>query len=186
MSTLTSKKYDGVSGVHEHIIEMNNIAKQLKSMERLISESFLVHFILNSLSLQFGPFKTNHNAQKNKWTISQLISMCVQEEDRLKNEGLHTVHMVSQGHKENKPKKTKRKGQRAPNKGTSTHNGSGGRCHFCKRKGHFQKDCLKRKAWFQKKGNFLSYVCFETNLVDVPSNTWWLDCGATIHVSNNM
>ena len=26
--------------------------------------------------------------------------------------------------------------------------------HFCKKEGHYQKDCLKRKAWFEKKGIF--------------------------------
>ncbi|XP_066331248.1 mediator of RNA polymerase II transcription subunit 15a-like isoform X2 [Miscanthus floridulus] len=25
------------------------------------------------------------------------------------------------------------------------------RCHFCKKGGHFKKDCLKRKIWFEKK-----------------------------------
>ena len=29
-------------------------------------------------------------------------------------------------------------------------------------------------------------VCFESNVIDVPSNTWWLDSGATIHVCNSM
>ncbi|CAO2169935.1 unnamed protein product, partial [Urochloa humidicola] len=26
------------------------------------------------------------------------------------------------------------------------------RCHFCKKAGHFKKDCLKKKKWFEKKG----------------------------------
>ena len=29
-------------------------------------------------------------------------------------------------------------------------------------------------------------VCFESNIIDVPSNTWWLDSGATIHTCNTM
>ena len=29
-------------------------------------------------------------------------------------------------------------------------------------------------------------VCFESNSIDVTSNTWWLDSGATIHVCNSM
>ena len=29
-------------------------------------------------------------------------------------------------------------------------------------------------------------VCFESNIIDVPSNTWWLDSGATIHACNSM
>ena len=30
------------------------------------------------------------------------------------------------------------------------------------------------------------YVCFESNLTEIPSNTWWLDSGATTHISNMM
>ena len=29
-------------------------------------------------------------------------------------------------------------------------------------------------------------VCFESNIIDVPSDTWWLDSGATIHACNSM
>ena len=167
-----------MSGVREHILELINIVEQLKGMDMTISKSFLVQFILNSFPPQFGPFKINYNTQKDKWNVSQLISMCHEEEERLKREGLQTqtVHVVSQGHR---PKKHKRKNPKAPNKEASNYKGFGWQCHFCKKKGHMQKDCVKCKAWFQKKGNFFSFVCFETNLVNV-------DSGATIHISNNM
>ena len=29
-------------------------------------------------------------------------------------------------------------------------------------------------------------VCFESNIIDVSSNTWQLDSGATIHACNSM
>jgi len=44
-------------------------------------------------------------------------------------------------------------------------------CRFCKKEGHYQKDCLKRKAWFEKKGTFSVFVCFKSNLVEVRNNT---------------
>nr|XP_027082427.1 uncharacterized protein LOC113704753 [Coffea arabica] len=75
MATLTTTKYNGVCGVREHIMELNNIAEQLKGMDITIFESFLVQFILNSLPPQFGPFKINYNTQKDKWNVSQLISV---------------------------------------------------------------------------------------------------------------
>jgi len=63
-----------------------------------------------------------------------------------------------------------------------------GKCKFCDIFGHKQIDCFKFKNWLEKKkkGNPLALVCFESNLVDVPSNTWWLDTGATIHVTNSL
>ena len=29
-------------------------------------------------------------------------------------------------------------------------------------------------------------VCFESNIIDVSSDTWWLDSGDTIHTCNSM
>ena len=29
-------------------------------------------------------------------------------------------------------------------------------------------------------------LCFESNIIDVSSNIWWLDSGATIHACNSM
>ncbi|GAV78137.1 UBN2_2 domain-containing protein, partial [Cephalotus follicularis] len=84
MKMLTTR-YDGTSGVREHIM-MNDMASELKGMEITISEGFLVHFIMTSLPVQFGPFKINYNTQKEKWKMSELIAMCVQEEERLKVE----------------------------------------------------------------------------------------------------
>ena len=61
------------------------------------------------------------------------------------------------------------------------------KCHLCKKSGHFQKDFLKRKAWFENKGKHNAYyVCFESNLTEVLHNSWWIDFGCTTHVSNMM
>ncbi|XP_009594032.1 uncharacterized protein [Nicotiana tomentosiformis] len=137
MEILTTKTYDGTRGVREHIIEMANMAEQLKAMDITISESFLVQFVLNSLPSQFGPFKISYKTNMNKWTVDELIAMCVQEEKRLKGEGLLLVQQV----------KGPKNGKRNENKGT-THDGvnkGNMKCFFCKKKGHLKKDCLKFK-----------------------------------------
>lgn len=35
----------------------------------------------------------------------------------------------------------------------------------------------KRKAWFENKGTYYVSICFESNIIEVPNNTWWLDSG---------
>ena len=64
------------------------------------------------------------------------------------------------------------------------------KCHLRRKLGHYQKDFSKRRQWFEKKGKCLIIgfvsVCFESNLTEVPSNTWWLNFAATTHVSNTM
>ena len=183
MSRLTKMKYHGIGGVRKHIMEMRDIVGQLNAMEMTISDGFLVQYILSSLPTQFDQFKVTYNTQKEKWTINELTLKCVQEEDRLKEEGLFVVNMVSQNNHGSKKPKAKEEKKIPPKKNIKK---GGNKCHFCNKKGHIKKDCLKRKNWFEKRGNLLSLVCFETNFIDVPTNTWWVDTGAVIHVCNNV
>nr|CAN78670.1 hypothetical protein VITISV_042174 [Vitis vinifera] len=92
----TSLKLTGIKGVCEHIMEMRHIVAQLKKLEVEMSESFLVHFILNTLPPQFGPFKISYNAYKDKWSINELITMCVQEEGRLMTEQGESAMSITQ------------------------------------------------------------------------------------------
>nr|GEU61087.1 putative zinc finger, CCHC-type [Tanacetum cinerariifolium] len=66
---MLTTKYDGVSGVREHIMMMSDMANKLKGMDMEISEG-----------------ETEN---------SELIAMCVQEEERLKVEKLDIVHVAT-------------------------------------------------------------------------------------------
>ena len=64
-----------------------------------------------------------------------------------------------------------------------------GKCNFC----HKQTDCFKFKNWLEKKkkGEIVVVVnlnanMIETIIVDVHTDSWWLDIGATIHVTNSL
>ena len=46
------------------IMEMSGIMAQLKKLEVQMSEFFSVHFILNTLSPEYGPFKISYNIHK--------------------------------------------------------------------------------------------------------------------------
>ncbi|GAV70394.1 UBN2_2 domain-containing protein [Cephalotus follicularis] len=70
MKILTTR-YDGTSGVREHIMMMNDMTSKLKGMKMAIFKGFLVHFIMASLPVQFDPFKINYNTQKEKWKMSE-------------------------------------------------------------------------------------------------------------------
>ncbi|OIT39517.1 hypothetical protein A4A49_56025, partial [Nicotiana attenuata] len=77
MKRLSGMTFDRSRTVREHIMVMRDIATKLKSLEVNMSEPFLVHFILNSLPLEYRPFKISYNTHKNKWPINELLTMCV-------------------------------------------------------------------------------------------------------------
>ena len=57
----------------------------------------------------------SYNTQKDKWTLNELISHCVQEEERLKREGVESANLATIS----KDKKRKRGKEAAV--GTSQH-----------------------------------------------------------------
>ncbi|RVX18946.1 Retrovirus-related Pol polyprotein from transposon TNT 1-94 [Vitis vinifera] len=191
MAELTTMKYDGQKGIQQHILNMTEKAAKLKALGMGMDESFLVQFVLNSLPSQFAPFKIHYNTNSDQWNLNELTSKCIQEEVRLRQEGHNLALAVTHGVTKKKGKFKKGKNfppkKSGPGEGSQSHDGKFTvSCYFCGKKGHVKKDCIKRKAWFEKRGINLSFVCYESNLAEVPSNTWWIDSGATTHVTNLM
>ncbi|RVW25895.1 Retrovirus-related Pol polyprotein from transposon TNT 1-94 [Vitis vinifera] len=152
----TSLKLTGIRGVREHIMEMRDIVAQLKKLEVEMSESFLVHFILNTLPLQYGPFKISYNTHKDKWSINELMTMCVQEEGRLLMEQGESAMLVTQrkGKKGKSQASQKGKQQISPKSDIKKDE----KCFFCKKKGHVKKKCLKFQNWLEKKETSFSLI----------------------------
>ena len=55
-----------VRNVHEHIMKMQYLAAQLNILEVKMFGTFLVHYILNTLHAEHGPFKISYNTNKDK------------------------------------------------------------------------------------------------------------------------
>ena len=95
MAKLCSMRLKGTQNVRGHIMEMRDVSAQLKALDVDFSESFLVHFILTSLPADYTTFKVSYMTHKEKWSVNELLNMCVQEDGRLKQEKLETVNLVS-------------------------------------------------------------------------------------------
>ncbi|KAL1214071.1 Retrovirus-related Pol polyprotein from transposon TNT 1-94 [Cardamine amara subsp. amara] len=189
MSELTTKKFDWSEPIHDHVTHMSNLAYKLTSMGMEVHEPFLVQFIINSLPIEYSQFQVNYNTLKEKWNFQELKAMVIQEEGRLKKMKDQVVMMAGFGNvgassSSKKPSNKGKKKDKAVFKGPESQIRKTVKCFFCKKEGHIRKDCPKRQAWFDKKGTKHLFVCSELNLVEVPHNTWWLDSGASTHVSH--
>ncbi|KAG6645088.1 hypothetical protein CIPAW_08G099000 [Carya illinoinensis] len=183
MKLLITTTYDGVSGVREHIMKLTHFFNKRKGIKVELADNFL----------------TTYNVQKDEWSLSEMTTSVTQEDEIMKKAKSHDAFMVTvdkgkkkffKGNSSNfcKMKKSRKPPQQAS---MTVPNGPKkeifkGKCNFCHLFGHKRVDCRKFKAWLDKKGTRLLLVCFESNLVNVPSDTWWLDTGATIHATNSL
>lgn len=62
---------------------------------------------MNSQPSECGPFKISFNTHKDKWSINELLTMFVHEEERLIQELGESAHMVT--HEKDKKQVIKRK-----------------------------------------------------------------------------
>ena len=96
LKQLTDMKYDNVGVVREFILKMIHIQTKLKDLDIELNAKFVVSHAINSLPVEFTQIKTAYNVFGSNWTINDLITKCVAEEEKLKKEksdlALLTIH----------------------------------------------------------------------------------------------
>ena len=164
---------------------MSHLASKLKALKLELSEDLLVHLVLISLPTQFNQFKVSYNRLKDSWSLNELISHCVQEEESLKQDRTKSAHLAttSKDKRKNKTRKNDKEVviQASQKKQHKEHTQDG--FFFCGAAGHKKKQCTNYHAQHAKKGILLNLVCSKVNLTLVPRHTWWIDSGATTYIS---
>ena len=136
LSSLVSMRYKGKGNIREYIMEMSNLASKLRALNLTLSEDLLVHLVLISLPTQFSQFKVSYNCQKEKWTLNELISHCVQEEDRLKQEKTESAHFASASKDNSRKRKKDKEIMVAPSQKKQEKETKEFACFFCKSTSH--------------------------------------------------
>jgi hypothetical protein len=145
---LVSEKYTG-GGVRNHIFMMSNVAARLKPLDLAMKDGFLVYLIFNSLPKEFETFEVNYNSMNDKWTLKTFIAMCVQEEEKIKcnNGDVDSVNMTKH-HQKRKNFPPKPYAPKREDKGKIVSTSSDppvdkDQCMGCKKRGHYQKNCIE-------------------------------------------
>jgi len=108
------------------------------------------------------------------------MTMCVQEEGRLVMEQGESAMLARRG-KGKSQVNHKGKGKIPLQAGIKKDS----KCFFCK-KGTHEEGMRQFQKWLEDKGNPTSIVCYESTMVNVNINSWWIDSGSTIHISNSL
>ena len=114
LANLISMRYKGNGNIREYIMEMSHLASKLRAHKLDLSEDLLVHLVLISLPTQFSQFKVSYNCQKETWSLNELISHCVQEEERLKQEKIESAHLTGTSKDKGKKRKNDREAAEVP------------------------------------------------------------------------
>ena len=186
-------KYDGNVNVREHIMKLIDINAQLRELDMGNTDDYVVHTALHSLPISYSQLRTSYNAQKEKWSLKELIAICSVEEERIKKERepSTSVNLIEKKKKYQKKLKPNKAIQKNTNS-ASTSAAKGDKpfrfkCYFCKKVGHMKKDCTGFKNWLVKKGKFSNSVfSLEVNLINVEPTSWWIDSGSPLHITNSL
>jgi hypothetical protein len=136
---------------------------------------------------------------KEKWTLAEISPRIVQEEERMMRQNKdQAFHVGSSKRKHDgsgpskSPKKTfKKEMPKFKGKEKEKDNGQSSEptdnvCFFCKKEGHYRKDCHEYLKWMMKKGTDEITFVDEMLYTDFSCTSWWIDSGATAHVANSM
>ena len=95
-------------------MQMPHFASQLKALKLKLSKDLLVNVVLISLPAQFSQLQVSYNCQKDKWSLNELISHYVQEEEMVKQEKTESAHLATTSKDKNKKRKKDKEAVGAP------------------------------------------------------------------------
>jgi hypothetical protein len=143
---------------------MSNMASKLKTMNMGLKDEFLVHLVMSSLPKEFEAFEINYNSQPENWGIENLIAMCVQEEERIKDARGDFINHVKHNKKKNFFNSPPSKRSYSHDHKTSSSKGQGKAlmkkqdhvskcvCMHCKQEGHYMRDYVEFLKWLNIRG----------------------------------
>ncbi|KAM1476645.1 hypothetical protein ACFXTO_038605 [Malus domestica] len=213
MSLLTTYKMEGTCSIRDHIMKMSDAAERLNAMDINIGEKQLVFMILQALPSKYSQLKISYNTQDKNWDVGQLIAQCVQEETCQKQERGKEVEDINFVQTINDKKQFNNRGFSGSGKSSKPFKNSNKfsnsakvvdsprksikfkakpkdvsklKCFWCKTKGHLKVNCEIFKDYVKSKEREQVLVCIESNLCEVPVDSWWFDTGCSVHITNSL
>jgi hypothetical protein len=94
MHKLSNIKHHYSKSVLEHIMYLCDFGAKLNALKMRFDDPIMVHLTLVSLLDEYGNLVSSYNNMTEKWTIDNLISHVVLEEERLKKSNKDHINNV--------------------------------------------------------------------------------------------
>lgn len=159
---------------------MSILKDKLEAIGEDIKEELFIAMLLGSLPDSYNSLINALESRPEKdLTISLVKGKLIDEYRRRMSNSAVTNET------QDKALKTRERGQHTKSRQDAVE------CFFCKKKGHMKKECRKYKAWKEKseKANKATAdkdnLCFNTDNKGYFRELWYIDSGATSHMTNN-
>jgi len=183
LKNLCSMKLAESGNMEEHIINMSIIKDKLEAIGENIKEELFIAMILGSLPDSYNSLiNALESRPEEDLTLSLVKGKLIDEYRR------RVSNSVEANEIQDKVLKTRDSGKYTKPRHKLAE------CFFCKKKGHMKKDCKKYRAWKEKNEkanaatadrNNKDNLCFNTSNEDDTRKSWYIDSGATSHMTNN-
>jgi hypothetical protein len=111
-----------------------------------------------------------------KWTLEKFIAMCVHEEERIKrNNGSVDSVNIAKHHQKRKSFPSKKEDIGKAVSTSSDQPVDKDQCKWCKRRGHYQKNCIEFLKHLNKQGEDHITFVDESLFLSYSKSTWWID-----------
>lgn len=185
MKRICSQKLAETGNMEEHINCMQEMIDKLAALGEQLKDEMIVAMLLCSLPESYNNLITALESRSEE----ELTTVFVK--GKLIDEYLRRKNLLQASEESSdKALKTQKFKKYPSNKDQRNVD-----CFFCKKTGHIKKDCRKYGAWKEKqeKVNQVSRnpkgdkeeICFKVRCVQGSNNAWYIDSGATSHMTNN-
>ncbi|CAI5946469.1 unnamed protein product [Closterium sp. NIES-64] len=193
--------------MHEYATRVEELGETFMDLGGTVTEEDWILTLLCGLPEEWSTVITTLDSVQDTWTKEMVVGRLLHEESRRRqfaNESVETA-MFSGGSSGGKSKWSKgatKKSYGGSDRGKGNASNGASKCHYCGKAGHFWRECRKRPSdWTPSKarnheGNAHtasgeaddssdSIVLLAGDGNNTPSDAWFLDTGATQHMTHS-
>lgn len=201
---LHSFKIENLSNIATNLSELKSIAGKLKLLGEIVSDDALMSIIISSLPKSFDSFLVALKMMpENQRNLQHLMSNVISRAKEISSAETSETALIARSNYEKRQTNSQHRNssrdrqrsfsqewQKRPSSRDRQRSSSRERndtCHYCKKPGHFIRECRKLKykeSLRNDENNHIAYMA--VNDIGKIHDNWVADSGSTLHITRNL